>query len=175
MAAVLALDFVTRSKPACGSALLNQPDFRIVWVGGKVLSAGECNTGFGGRSKCTVSSGSDARANFTLSSPMRKIHQAPFTCLEPDRELFNPSWMLDLVMSKKNAADIQIDHIHSRAICDEIGERLRQALKREPVGLPPQLQLLVNRLAELDGAAAPSIVPSFEEMLPQRELHSSSV
>jgi hypothetical protein len=111
------------------------------------------------RSKCTVSSGGDARANFTLSSPMRKIHQAPFTCLEPDRELFNPSWMLDLVMSKKNAADIRIDHIHSRAICDEIGERLRQALKRESVGLPPQLQLLVDRLAELDGAAAPSIVP----------------
>jgi len=174
VAAVLALDFFTRSKPACGSALLNQPDFRIVWAGGKVLSAGECNTGVW-RSKCTVSSGGDARANFTLSSPMRKIHQAPFTCLEPDRELFNPSWMLlDLVMSKKNAADITIDPIHSRAICDEIGERLRQVLKRESVGLPPRLQLLVDRLAELDGAAAPSIVPSFEEMLPRRELHSSS-
>jgi hypothetical protein len=107
---------------------------------------------------------------------MRKIHQAPFTCLEPDRELLNPSWMLlDLVMSKKNAADIRIDPIHSRAICDEIGERLRQVLKREPVGLPPRLQLLVDRLAELDGAAAPSIVPSFEDMLPRRELHSSSV
>jgi hypothetical protein len=104
-----------------------------------------------------------------------KIHQAPFTCLEPDREQFDPSWMLDLVMSKKNAADIRIDHIHSRAICDEIGERLRQALKRESVGLPPQLQLLVDRLAELDGAAAPSIVPSFDDMLPRRELHSSSV
>src|SRR5712671_4237579 len=127
------------------------------------------------RSKCTVSSGGDARADFTLSSPMRKIHQAPFTCLEPDRELLNPSWMLlDLVMSKKNAADITIDPIHSRAICDEIGERLRQVLKRESVGLPPRLQLLVDRLAELDGAAAPSIVPSFEEMLPRRELHSSS-
>jgi hypothetical protein len=113
---------------------------------------------------------------FTLSSPTRKIHQAPFTCLEPDRELFNPSWMLlDLVMSKKNAADIQIDHLHSRAICDEIGERLRQAIRQESVGLPPQLQLLVDRLAELDGAAAPSIVPSFEDMLPRRELHSSRV
>ena len=48
MAAVLALDFFTRSKPACGFALFNQPDFRIVWAGGKVLSPGECNTGFGG-------------------------------------------------------------------------------------------------------------------------------
>ena len=83
--------------------------------------------------------------------------------------------LLDLVMSKKNAADMQIDHMHSRAICDEIGERLRQAIRQESVGLPPQLQLLVNRLAELDGAAAPSIVPCFEDMLPQRELRSSSV
>jgi hypothetical protein len=33
---------------------------------------------------------------------------------------------------------------------------------------------LVDRLAELDGAAAPSIVPSFDDMLPQRELHSSA-
>jgi hypothetical protein len=82
--------------------------------------------------------------------------------------------LLDLVMSKKNAADIRIDPIHSRAICDEIGERLRQVLKRESVGLPPRLQLLVDRLAELDGAAALSIVPSFEDMLPRRELHSSS-
>jgi hypothetical protein len=126
------------------------------------------------RSKCNVSTLAMHALVFTLSSPTRKIHQAPFTCLEPDRELFNPSWMLDLVMSKKNAADIRIDHMHSRAICDEIGERLRQALKRESVGLPPRLQLLVDRLAELDGAAAPSIVPSFDDMLPQRELHSSA-
>ena len=81
----------------------------------------------------------------------------------------------DLVMSKKNAADIRIDHIHSRAICDEIGDRLRETLRREALELPPRLQMLVERLAELDGAAAPSIVPSFEDMVPRRELHSSSV
>jgi len=77
-------------------------------------------------------------------------------------------------MSKKNAADIRINPMHSRAICDEIGERLRQVLKRESVGLPPRLQLLVDRLAELDGAGCAAIVPSFEDMLPRRELHSSS-
>ena len=77
-------------------------------------------------------------------------------------------------MSKKNAADMQIDHMHSRAICDEIGERLRQAIRQESIGLPPRLQLLVDRLAELDGATAPSIVPSFDDMLPQRELQSSA-
>jgi hypothetical protein len=78
-------------------------------------------------------------------------------------------------MSKSNAANIRIDHIHSRAICDEIGERLREALRRESVELPPRLQLLVDRLAELDGEVAPSIIPSFEDMLPQRERRSSSV
>jgi hypothetical protein len=173
VAAVLALRFL-RSKLLCDFAPLNQPDFRIVSAGGEGVVAGRVQCGVW-RSKCTASSCGEARADFTLSSPMRKIHQAPFTCLEPDRELSNPSWMLlDLVMSKKNAADIQIDPIHSRAICDEIGERLRQVLKRESVRLPPRLQLLVDRLAELDGAAAPSIVPSFEDMLPRRELHSSS-
>jgi hypothetical protein len=78
-------------------------------------------------------------------------------------------------MSKSNAANIRIDHVHSRAICDEIGERLREALRRESVELPPRLQLLVARLAELDGEVAPSIIASFEDMLPQRELRSSSV
>jgi len=48
VAAVLALDFFTRSKPACGFALLSQPDFRIAGAGGKVLSPGEYNAGFGG-------------------------------------------------------------------------------------------------------------------------------
>jgi hypothetical protein len=78
-------------------------------------------------------------------------------------------------MSKKNDANIQIDHMHSRAICDEIGDRLRETLGREPVELPPRLRLLVERLAELDGEVAPSIIPSFGDMLPRRKLHSSSV
>jgi hypothetical protein len=122
-----------------------------------------------------VSVGSDARANFYSFFTNAEIQLALFTCLEPGRELLNSSWiLLDLVMSKKNAADIRIDHIHSRAICDEIGERLRETLRREALELPPRLQLLVDRLAELDGRSAPSIVPSFEDMLPRRELHSSS-
>lgn len=81
--------------------------------------------------------------------------------------------LLDLAMSTKNTANIRIDYVHSRAICDEIGERLGQALKRECAELPPHLQLLVDRLVELDGEAAPSIVPAFEDMLSREELHSS--
>ena len=116
----------------------------------------------------------DACVNFYSLFTNAEIQLALFTCLEPGRELLDSSWiLLDLVMSKKNAADIRIDHIHSRAICDEIGERLRETLRREE--LPPRLQFLVDRLAELDGRSAPSIVPSFEDMQPQRELHSSSV
>jgi hypothetical protein len=118
----------------------------------------------------------DARVNFYSFFTNAEIHLARFTCLEPGRELLNSSRiLLDLVMSKKNAADIRIDHIHSRAICDEIGERLRETLRPEAPELPPRLQFLVDRLAELDGRSAPSIVPSFDDMLPRRELHSSSV
>jgi hypothetical protein len=175
VAAILALDFFTCSETSLPFRTPQPTRFQDRTGRREVLSPGECNAGLGGPNAASAPTAMYASI-FTLSSPTRKIHQAPFTCLEPDRELFNPGWMLlDLVMSKKSAADIRIDHMHSRAICDEIGERLRQALKREPVGLPPRLQLLVDRLAELDGAAAPSIVPCFEDMLPRRELHSSKV
>ena len=94
--------------------------------------------------------------------------------MEPDRDVLNSSWIsLDFAMSTKNTADIRIDRVHSRAICDEIGERLRRTLAQKSAELPPRLQLLVDRLAELDGAAAPSIVPSLEDMVPRREFHSS--
>jgi hypothetical protein len=112
---------------------------------------------------------------FTLFSPTLKSDWRNLPVWNLAGSYLNSSWiLLDLVMSKKNAADIRIDHIHSRAICDEIGERLRETLRREALELPPRLQLLVDRLAEIDGRSAPSIVPSFEDMLPRRELHSSS-
>lgn len=55
-----------------------------------------------------------------------------------------------------------LDHIHCRAICDEIGERLREVLRREASEIPPRLLMLVDALAQLDHG--PSIVPSIEEM-----------
>lgn len=51
---------------------------------------------------------------------------------------------------------------HILAICDEIGERLRYTL-RVDASLPPRLQLLLDRLAELD-CDAPSLVPNIEEI-----------
>jgi hypothetical protein len=76
---------------------------------------------------------------------------------------------------KLTAADVTIDHVHCRAICDEIGERLRYALKREAPEIPQNLLVLINKLDELDGAPivlAPSIVPSLEEMLFDVTSHS---
>jgi hypothetical protein len=45
---------------------------------------------------------------------------------------------------------INIDHTHSRAIAQEIGERLRAYLRDEPE-LPATLRMQINRLRELEG------------------------
>ena len=61
---------------------------------------------------------------------------------------------------------MQIDSIHARAICDEIGERLRIILRRD-IGpdLPPRLRELMEQFARTDEETSPSIAPSLEEML----------
>jgi len=64
--------------------------------------------------------------------------------------------------------ELQIDSTHCRAICDEVGERLRAILDREPPAAPLRLQSLIDRLSELDDQPAPSIVPSIEDMAWQR-------
>lgn len=61
-------------------------------------------------------------------------------------------------------SNVQIDSAHCRAICDEIGERLRVLLDRETTALPLRLQLLMERLAEQDLISAPSIAPSIDDM-----------
>jgi len=60
--------------------------------------------------------------------------------------------------------ELQIDSSHCRAICDEIGERLRVILDRETTALPPRLQVLMLRLAAQDLAGSPSIAPSIGDM-----------
>lgn len=67
-----------------------------------------------------------------------------------------------IAMSKRSNANIRMDQPHSRAICDEIGDRLRQILPPEAGPLPPRLQRLLDRLA--DDEVSPSIVPSLEDM-----------
>ena len=55
---------------------------------------------------------------------------------------------------------VQIDSSHCRAICDEVGERLRIMLDREANALPPRLQVLLLRLAAQDLAKSSSIAQS---------------
>ena len=58
----------------------------------------------------------------------------------------------------RNAIDI--DHKHSRAICQEIGERLQAYLRVDPE-LPASLKKQVDQLPQLEGQS-PSIVPDME-------------
>jgi hypothetical protein len=73
-------------------------------------------------------------------------------------------------MSSREALQLQealqqkIDGAHCRAICDEIGYRLRFVLDKEAGAIPQRLQMLIDRLAELDRAQAPSIVPAMDDM-----------
>jgi hypothetical protein len=68
-------------------------------------------------------------------------------------------------MSSQQPQSLQIDHEHCRAICDEIGERLRLIFKPEAAELPERLSRLLQRLAEMEHEPAPSIVPSMGDMV----------
>jgi hypothetical protein len=60
---------------------------------------------------------------------------------------------------------LRIDAVHARAICDEIGDQLRGMLRRQVSRkLPPRLKELMEHLTRLDDQAAPSIVPSLDDM-----------
>ena len=65
--------------------------------------------------------------------------------------------------------ELQLDSSHCRAICDEIGERLRMVLDREATPLPPRLQSLMLRLVAQDLVQAPSIAPAIDDMVRQAE------
>ena len=65
-------------------------------------------------------------------------------------------------MPHGSSTAMTLDHIHCRAICDEIGDRLRDVLGREVSEMPVRLLMLVDELAQLDHG--PSIVPSIDEM-----------
>lgn len=61
--------------------------------------------------------------------------------------------------------ELQLASSHCRAICDEIGWRLRMILDREAAPLPPRLQMLMQRLIEQDLVQAPSIAPAIDDMV----------
>ena len=67
-----------------------------------------------------------------------------------------------------NADTPPMDHRTSAAVCDGIGERLRDVLRPSVTELPPHLQELMERLHQLDTADAPPIVPTLEAMIGTR-------
>jgi hypothetical protein len=69
-------------------------------------------------------------------------------------------------MLQRAAASLQIDAIHSRAICDEIGYRLGEMLRRQPGGeLPQRLRVLLEKLANTEEHISPSIAPLLGDMI----------
>jgi hypothetical protein len=74
-------------------------------------------------------------------------------------------------MLARTGVNKRIDAEHSQAICAEVGDRLREILRRDATGeLPPRLQHLMKRLAEADQESAPSLVPSLEDMIQQQSI-----
>ena len=63
------------------------------------------------------------------------------------------------------SSQMQIESLHCRAICDEIGERLQIILRPDAANLPPRLQFLMDRLTDQDLEPAPSIVPDPDDMI----------
>lgn len=53
--------------------------------------------------------------------------------------------------------EVQMDHSTSLAVCNGIGERLRDIMRPGAGHLPPRLQQLMDQLQRIDDA--PSIVP----------------
>jgi hypothetical protein len=101
------------------------------------------------------------------------MRQAAFTASEPDKAPISSNYgqnRIERLMLTMTEAGLQIDTIHARAICDEIGERLRTVLRRDAgQDLPPRLRDLMEQLAKADGEASPSIVPSLDDMLMPQE------
>ena len=59
---------------------------------------------------------------------------------------------------------IQIDHVHSLAICTEIGDRLHKIMSKDQSELPASIEARLSRLHELE-VDSPSIVPPMEALV----------
>lgn len=66
--------------------------------------------------------------------------------------------------SKRFFQPVLINSEHCRAICEEIGDRLRCSLAAKPLELPLHLSSLLDKLFEQEYACAPSIAPTISEM-----------
>jgi len=64
--------------------------------------------------------------------------------------------------------------MHNEAIREELGERLKVLLAREPPNLSTHLDQLMQRFYELDPDTSPSIVPEADPVAERPEPSSSS-
>lgn len=62
-------------------------------------------------------------------------------------------------MSDRIAPEVHLDHVHAHAVCQGIGERLRDSLRNDWIEPQHNLKELFARLPELDLESTPSIVP----------------
>lgn len=62
-------------------------------------------------------------------------------------------------MTASPTAPVEIDSVHSAAICKEVGERLDRYFSKEMPDTPPEQERLLRRLRELDDQNAPPIAP----------------
>ena len=58
--------------------------------------------------------------------------------------------LLEDIFMTYRTDDVQIDRVHSGAICKQIGGTLRVTLAEEGEQLPPRLSLLLERLARIE-------------------------
>ncbi|MDA9398782.1 hypothetical protein XH79_08415 [Bradyrhizobium sp. CCBAU 45389] len=64
--------------------------------------------------------------------------------------------MVDLAANRAHDPSPDLEPEHRRAICKEIGERLRGTLADDAAPLQPQLEGPVERLTESDDGASPT-------------------
>jgi hypothetical protein len=64
--------------------------------------------------------------------------------------------------TRLNAPDVHLDHIHSEAVWQGIGEKLRDAMNHEQPDMSQDLSKLIARLPELDRERSPSLVPDMK-------------
>jgi hypothetical protein len=79
------------------------------------------------------------------------MNQSRFCDLVPAGEL----QQLEPFMTRQNPNRVEFTHVHSEAICSEVGERLRSALPAEPARLPPDLLRLTKQLDSVTGGDPP--------------------
>jgi len=65
---------------------------------------------------------------------------------------------------------VPLEPKHYRAICDEIGERLRLSLARDAPPVPPRLRKLLGQFAKLQSGAPPILPDQRDELTSQVRL-----